>query len=65
MSGDMVVEEMDFSDMQPTPQRNRIFGRDVKPDLEAKKELDKKMVKQYRNMAKDVSKEVQVRTVGL
>lgn len=56
---------MDFSDMQPTPQRNRIFGRDVKPDLEAKKELDKKMVKQYRNMAKDVSKEVQVRTVGL
>ena len=62
MSADMVVEDMEISEMQSMPQQKSILGREVKPDMEAKKELGKKMVAQYRNMAKDVSREVKVRT---
>jgi len=56
----MVVEDIEYGGMDSTPQRQGILGREVKPDMEAKNQLDKKMVKQYRNMAKTVSREVQV-----
>mmetsp|Transcript_2994 Transcript_2994/g.5600 ORF Transcript_2994/g.5600 Transcript_2994/m.5600 type:complete len:603 (-) Transcript_2994:32-1840(-) len=40
--------------------RRAILGRKVKPDLAAKKSLDKKMTKTVRGLAADISKEVQI-----